>query len=128
MSMPRARHVHPEPCVHVARPSKGPLRGRSSNRPGPSPPPSALPTFVLLHSRGNRLCADHYLPLSLLCLARDQRIAIDGRIFEIRIRLHRFIGCNFIWRLMDSWIILLRFVSERIKNFEISREDLVVVL
>lgn len=29
---------------------------------------------------------------------------------------------------MDSWIILLRFVSERIKNFEISREDLVVVL
>lgn len=29
---------------------------------------------------------------------------------------------------MDSWIILLRFVSERIVNFEISREDLVVVL
>lgn len=29
---------------------------------------------------------------------------------------------------MDSWIILLRFVSVRIVNFEISREDLVVVL
>lgn len=29
---------------------------------------------------------------------------------------------------MNSWIILLRFVSERIVNFEISREDLVVVL
>lgn len=29
---------------------------------------------------------------------------------------------------MDSWIILLRFVSERIVNFEVSREDLVVVL
>lgn len=29
---------------------------------------------------------------------------------------------------MNSWIILLRFVSERIVNFEVSREDLVVVL
>lgn len=29
---------------------------------------------------------------------------------------------------MDSWIILLRFVSVRIVNFEVSREDLVVVL